>query len=246
MSDNSIMSEAHAQFYKEVLAKMVSSEIPFLVGGGYALNYYCGKVRETVDLDVFCKASDYPRFLSYLQKIGLETEILDSRWLAKVFKGDLFIDFIFNRASNLSPVDDAWFDSIHNGTLFDVDVMFVRPEDLIMNKMYICDRSRFDGADINHLILKCGETLDWKYLMNRSDRHWLLLYSQIINFLFVYPSDANLIPENILNEFINRLSTQMSLPTPKDKVCLGPLISHAEYDIDVREWGYKTVTIFSI
>ena len=61
-------SPAAEAFYCEVLQLMAKSEIPFLVSGTYALASYTGIDRPTKDVDVFTKAGDALRLLSYLQR----------------------------------------------------------------------------------------------------------------------------------------------------------------------------------
>ncbi len=51
------------------------------------------------------------------------------------------------------------------------------------------NRERFDGADVNHLMLKQGKSMDWKKILYRLDQHWHLLLAEIILFQFVYPAD---------------------------------------------------------
>ena len=60
-------SPAAEAFYSEVLQLMAKSEIPFLVSGTYALASYTGIDRPTKDVDVFAKAGDALKLLSFLQ-----------------------------------------------------------------------------------------------------------------------------------------------------------------------------------
>src|SRR3546814_15529673 len=64
-------------FYAESLRLLKKSHIPFLVAGTFAVSAYTGINRPTKDLDLFCKAGDYPRILTYFQKLGYVTEIED-------------------------------------------------------------------------------------------------------------------------------------------------------------------------
>ena len=43
--------------------------------------------RATKDLNVFCKAGDFPRILLHFKEHGFETEVEDERWIAKVRRG---------------------------------------------------------------------------------------------------------------------------------------------------------------
>src|SRR4051794_1331824 len=85
-------SPAAEAFYSEVLRLMAKSEIPFLVSGTYALASYTGIDRPTKDVDVFAKAGDALKMLSYFKEHEFDVEMVDERWLARVTRGKLFVD----------------------------------------------------------------------------------------------------------------------------------------------------------
>lgn len=124
-----------------------------------------------------------------------------------------------------------------------VPVSCLKSEDLLFLNLYIQDRIRYDGADVNHLILKQGLRMDWSLILERLEQHWILLLSQLLNFYFVYPSEREKIPAWVVDELLNRLKEIRALPVPKDAVCLGPLLSQTQYETDIKEWGYKIVTM---
>jgi hypothetical protein len=79
------------------------------------------------------------------------------------------------------------------------------------------------------------------------DRHWHLLLSQLISFQFVYPSEfRDIIPKWLFDDLLSRAAEQYELPAPLEKVCRGPVIDQSQYEIDVREWGYKTYTLKTV
>lgn len=230
-------------FYIEALNQLRESGIPFLLGGAFALRNYTGIYRDTKDLDIFCKPGDYTRLLKALASYGYKTEIHDARWIAKAFKGEYFIDIIFNTVNNLCPVDDSWFNHCSEGEVFGIPVKYIAPEELFWCKIYVQNRERFDGADLNHIILKNGENMDWKRLLERLEQHWHLLLSQFLNFQFVYPSERDSVPKWLFLELLDRAKDQYELPVPIERVCRGPLIEQTHYTVDVIDWNYKTMTI---
>ena len=234
--------EISHKFYKDALEILNESRIPYLLAGAFALRHYTGVYRNTKDLDVFCKASDYTDIVKVFAEKGYKTEIVDSRWLAKAWQGDFFVDIIFSNTSNLNVIDDGWIENSEEGEVFGVKVPIIGAEDLIWSKMYVQNRERYDGADINHMILRCGNDMDWKKIMNRLKQHWQLLLSQLLNFQFVYPSDRDIIPKWVMDELLQRAQEQYDLPLPQEKVCLGPLIDHQQYNTDIMQWGYKCIT----
>lgn len=234
-------------FYQEAIVLLQESGYDFMLGGGFATFHYTGMFRDTKDLDIFCKASDYPGFLKHFSKKGYETQLTDVRWLAKIFKGEYFIDLIFNSVNNICTVDDAWFQHASHGEFAGVQVKFLAAEELIWCKSYVQNRERFDGADINHVLLKYGKKLDWRRLLTRLDAHWHLLLAQLIMFQFVYPADFHeIIPRWIFDELMKRAHEQYELPPMVERVCRGPIIDNTQYSIDVKEWDYKSYTIKTV
>ncbi len=238
--------EAHA-FYQEALIGLRESGAEFLLGGAFALFHHTGIYRDTKDLDIFCRSTDYPKILKHFAAKGYRTELTDVRWLAKAFRGDYYIDIIFDTVNNICTVDDSWFEHAAHGEFAETPVMFLPAEELLWCKIYVQNRERFDGADVNHLILKAGKNMDWKRVLKRVDIHWHLLLAQILMFQFVYPADyREIIPKWLVDELLSRTQEQYEVPSPIEQVCRGPIIDQSGYEIDIREWGYKIQTMRSI
>lgn len=234
-------------FYKEALEMLNETGAKYMLGGGFALFHYTGMYRDTKDLDIFCKSSDAHKILKYFGDKGYRTENSDARWLAKVFKDEYFIDIIFDTPNTICTVDDSWFDYASKGEFVDTPVLFLPAEELIWCKIYVQNRERFDGADVNHILLKHGKSLDWKRLLNRLDKHWHLLLSQLLMFQFVYPGDyADIIPKWLFDELLNRAKEQYDIPSSLAHVCRGPIIDQVQYEVDIKEWDYKVCTMKSV
>ncbi|HRO43433.1 MAG TPA: nucleotidyltransferase [Flavipsychrobacter sp.] len=238
--------EAHA-FYREALNLLHESGVEFMLGGAFAMFHYTGLYRDTKDLDVFLKPSDYPKVMKFFAERGYETVMYDVRWLAKIYKGEYFIDLIFDTVNNICRVDDSWLQHAPEGEFCGVNVKFLPAEELIWCKSYVMNRERFDGADINHVILKYGKNLDWKRLLQRLDPHWHLLLAHIILFQFVYPTDFHdIIPKWLFDELVSRANDQYELPSQVERVCRGPIIDNTQYSVDVKQWDYKSSTIKTV
>lgn len=229
-------------FYQNSLRMLTQSKIPFLVGGTYSIKKYTGITRPTKDLDLFCKAGDYPRIIELFKADGFKVTAHDSRWIAKVYKNNHYVDLIYGTPSGMWQVDDSWFKNAPTTTIFGVKVKVIPPEEMILARIYVQARERYDGADINHIILKQGTKIDWRRILNMMESHWELLYSQIMNFRFVYPSERGIIPKWLMSELNQRVKHQLDLPIPKDKTSRGPLLSHDQYQIDAK-WGFHTITL---
>ena len=48
------------QFYSSVLKDLLEARLPFMIGGGYALNLYTDGRRPTKDLDIFTTPAEFP------------------------------------------------------------------------------------------------------------------------------------------------------------------------------------------
>jgi hypothetical protein len=209
-------------FYTAAIRELAATDIPFLVAGTYAVSAYTGVTRRTKDLDIFCKAGDYARILAHFKQAGYAVEILDDRWIGKVFKGTHFFDVIFASANGTMPVSDQWLEHARQIDLLGSRVRIVGPTELIWSKCFIQDRGRHDGADVAHTILKAQDQIDWHRLLS-------------------YPSERDHVPAWLLDELLDRLAKQRELPTPRMKICRGRLLSPTDYEIDVKEWGFAGV-----
>ncbi len=247
---NTIVKEERKEayeFYTQALTHLNESGVRFMLGGAFSMFKYTGIYRDTKDLDVFCKPDEYTKILKHFADKGYRVELTDVRWLAKVFHGEYFIDIIFDTVNNICTVNDSWYDHATEGEFAGVNVRFIPPEELIWCKIYVQNRERFDGADVNHILLKQGKHLDWKRLMDLMNPHWHLLLAQILIFQFVYPSEYHdIIPKWLFDELMMRANEQYDLPPAVEKVCRGPVIDQTQYSIDIKEWNYKVSTIKTV
>jgi hypothetical protein len=212
--------------------------VPFLVGGAYAFARYTGIVRHTKDCDLFLREADLPRALAALAAAGYRSEVIYSHWLAKAFHGHYFIDLIFNAGNGRGRVDDGWFSSALDEVVFGELVELCAPEELLWSKAFIMERNRFDGADVNHLVLACGDKLDWPRLLARFADHWRVLYAHLVLFGFAYPAERGKVPPWVMRELADRLGREVDQPPPIDRVCQGVLLAAAQYLPDVERWGF--------
>jgi hypothetical protein len=229
------------KFYQESITLLKKSKIPFLIGGTFAVVAYTDIERETKDVDFFCKASDYPKILNYFTDLGYKTQIKDERWIAKVYKGTSFFDVIFSSTNGVTSVNDDWISKSQKAKIYGMDVNILSPTELVWSKAFIANRTRHDGGDIAHVILKKGKDIDWDRLLAYFDQYWEVLLIHILNFRFIYPSERELIPRKIIDELLNRIQEQIKLPTHHTKICRGRLFSLTDYRIDVEKWGFADI-----
>lgn len=227
------------KFYLSVLNMLVKNKIPFMIGGGYSVKQHSYIDRPMKDLDIFCKPGDIPKTLGLLKEAGFKVSVPDERWLAKVIKNKQNVDLIFSSPNYINPVDDSWFKNSKEVKLFGIKVRMVGPEEIIWTKSFVQDRTWYEGADINHVILNQGKNINWKRGLSRMDNYWEVLLGILIDYRFVYPSERGLVPKWLMEELISRLQNQLKNPIPKDKICRGPLLSRSQYTVDIERQGFE-------
>jgi hypothetical protein len=230
-------------FYRRTLELLSEAQVPFLVGGGYAFTWYTGIARPPKDFDLFLRRPDCERALAILAAAGYHTELRFAHRLAKAQSADDVVDLIFSSGNGIAQVDDEWFAHARRGVVLGVPVQLCPPEETIWSKAFVMERERYDGADIAHLFLACGETLDWPRLLRRFDAHWRVLLSHLVLFGFSYPDRRRVVPPWVIATFVERLVSEhgptANPSTFEDALCRGTLISREQYLVDVERWGYR-------
>lgn len=225
-------------FYAELIDLFLIKDAPFMVGGTYAFACYTGIHRPTKDVDFFCTADDYPKLLQICSNAGYSTELLDKHWIAKVHKSSSTADIIFAERNGLYKVDSSWLQRAGSGEVLERKVKLMPVEDMLRSKAYIQSRNRFDGADVVHLILRHGKTMDWHYLYATMEQDWELLLSYLLLFNFVYPSDRQNIPSWLFETLVKKAQEEYTITPPSDRITRGLLLS-SQYNVAVEKWGYK-------
>ncbi|QRO02581.1 nucleotidyltransferase [Archangium violaceum] len=217
---------------------LLDAGVPFLVGGAYAYATYTGIYRDTKDLDLFPRKRDAERALVALEKDGWRTERADEVWIYKAYRGEYFVDFIFSSGNGVATVDDEWFVHARSASVFGYRCLIAPAEEMIWSKAFVNERERYDGADINHLILKMGTGMDWERLLRRFDRYWEVLLSHLMMFRFAYPCERDLIPTWLMTELMSRTLDTLKEGNWDERLCRGNLISRVNYAVDIHHWGY--------
>ncbi len=226
-------------FYRQVIGILNRNFVPYLLGGGFAFEFYTHIGRSIKDMDIFVSRKSVEGAFKVLAEAGFRTELTFPHWLGKVFHDDITIDAIFSSGNGLCEVDDVWFEHATPGQVFGFPIKFCPVEEMIWSKAFIMERERYDGGDIAHLILKCGHRLDWNHLVNRFGAHWRVLLSHIVLFGYIYPSERLLVPPNILRSLLSRFDQEVQTPSTAKQPCQGPLLSRSQFRVDVEKLGYK-------
>ncbi|HMH50656.1 MAG TPA: hypothetical protein VK548_10515 [Candidatus Acidoferrum sp.] len=239
MNSSTVRGMPDCALYGQALARLVESEIPFLIGGAFALERYTGIARNTKDLDIFLRPGDLDAVLTELAGLGCRTEVPFPHWLAKACTADGVIDFIYSSGNGVARVDDEWFEHAVDTEILGFPVKLCPVEETIWSKALIMERERYDGADVAHLIRALGPQLDWSRLLRRFGEHWRVLLSHLVLFGFIYPGERWRIPADVMRELMARLSTEVHASDPDERLCCGTLLSRAQYLHDVSAWAYR-------
>lgn len=225
-------SREAGEAYERALLALKEEGVEFLVGGALAFNAYTGIWRDTKDLDLFCRPADSHKVLKALARAGFATEVVYESWLGKAYRGDVFVDLIWRNANALFPVEESWFERAGTIEMFGSRHRIIPLEELLVSKMMVCGRYRFDGADIMHIFHACGETIDWKRLEELCGEHSELMLAHMHMFRWGYPGSRERVPDDVVERF-TRLSREATST-------FGPfrarLLDIQSFQVDVDGW----------
>ncbi|HEY8551085.1 MAG TPA: nucleotidyltransferase [Vicinamibacterales bacterium] len=221
------------------LRRLNRLQLPYLVGGTFAMTRYTGIQRGTKDVDLFVHRRNLDALLQALTDMGLETSIPYPHWLAKAKSEALTFDIIFGSGNGFAPVDDEWFQYARDAELYGVAVKLMPPEELIWSKAFIMERERYDGGDIAHLLRAQGPTLDWPRLERRFGDAIPVLLAHLLLFRFIYSDAADYLPPDVYPR-VNALAEQAlhRLSRSRERVCRGTVLSREQFLADIHELGY--------
>jgi hypothetical protein len=231
-------SQHASDFYKRVIQVFQEVGIDFLVGGAFAFVHYTGIGRDTKDLDLFIRRTDWDNVTRALGEEGIATELTFPHWLGKAFGGrqrEFFVDVIFSGGNGVAEVDDEWFSNARRDESLGFPVQLMPIEEMIWSKAFLMERERFDGADVLHLIRARQKEIDWPRLLSRFGEHWRVLLSHLVLFPYVYPNEPA--PQTVIDQLLDRAKHE---PKADEgiRICRGPLLSRAQYLVDVERWNY--------
>lgn len=234
------------EFYRQAVDLLNDAEVPFLVGGAYALAAYTGVTRHTKDFDVFLRPSDCCLALDAFAAAGFRAELTFPHWLGKVYSPDGdYVDLIFSSGNGVAEVDDEWFSHAVAGEALGKSVLLCPAEEMIWSKAFVMERERFDGADIAHLLRARAPDMDWERLKRRFGPNWRLLLTYLILFGYIYPGERALTPRTLMDELLAKLKREGIAADPAaDGICQGTMISREQYLIDIENWGYQDARLW--
>ena len=231
------LSPETESFYRSALVALTDAQVPFLLGGAFALEHYTAITRNTHDIDAFVREQDAAPALEALAKAGYRTDLKFPHWLGKAYSGKDEIDVIYCSGNGVARVDDAWFEHSEEGIALGVPVRVIPVEEMIWSKGFVQERERYDGADVIHLLRARAERLDWGRLVARFGPYWRVLFAHLVLFGFVYPDQRSCLPRGVMRELMRRLDRELTAPSTDVHLCQGTLLSREQYLIDIERHG---------
>ena len=231
--------EEEREIYKRALRILNEAGVPYVVAGAYAIYEHTGIYRKTTDLDLFVEPSQVVPAMRALKAGGFKTKLAQSHWLAKAIDEPFFVDIIFGMGNGLALIDPDWYRHSTPAILAATPVRVAPAEELIWHRLFINERHRQDMADIAHLILCVGDTLDWQRLVDKTGPHWPLLLAQLQMFYYVYPGYRSRVPDWVLANLLERARAETGHEVTSETATRGTLISRFSFAIDVNEWGFR-------
>jgi hypothetical protein len=228
--------EEQATLFREVLLLLEEKHVPYAVSGAFALRQHTGICRFTKDLDLFMTGPTSREVLKYLGQQGYECEVRDPVWLAKVHKGDFFVDLITGMSNAVIVVDDSWIERASPAVVNGVKTRVLAPEELVASKIFVAKRERFDGADIAHVIYGTYPSFDWNRELQIVGEHWEMLLWALMLFRYAYPAQTHYVPAAVWQELLQRFQRQLQKPDPLAQF-RGSLVDELMFAIDLNEWG---------
>jgi putative nucleotidyltransferase-like protein len=195
------MDFEQVELTRAVLTAVNKLDVPYVLGGAMAVNYYGVPWRNTKDLDIFLPPEDRHTVIDALTALGLVDYYAvwpyDREWIYRSHKGNKIIDVIWQSANRVGVVGADWRDWATPGEMAGVPTWFASPEDLIWLKAFIVQRERCDWPDILNLIAASEGHLQWQRLVKQFGPHGLLLRAVIDLFDWTCPQQAHYVPASI-------------------------------------------------
>ena len=223
--------------YGEALDALGRGNLSYMLGGALALNTYTGIWRDTKDLDVFVPERRVARVLGALQRAGFETEITEPHWLAKAQKEEIFVDVIHANDSGAVTVDESWFVNADEIEFLARRVRVIPAEEMLLSKIFVASRDRWDMSDVLHLIFARRGELDWERILAGVGEHWELLLAYLHLYRYVYPSHAHYVPRRVLDLLLRRYESEVEASPQGPLRFRGTLLDDVSFRADIEAWG---------
>lgn len=226
--------------FRETLMALNRCRVPYVVSGAFALQVHTGIWRNTKDLDLFLAPEDTPAAMRCLAHNGFRCVVTDPVWLHKAHRHGFFVDLITGMSNGVFRVDRSWIENARPTMVLDVRARVLAAEELLVSKLFVVRRERFDGADIAHIVYGSQGNLDWNRVFALVNEHWEILLFALVLYRYVYPAHSHYVPLWVWQRLLVRFSNELTHPDSSAPF-RGSLVDPMMFAIDVSEWGMENI-----
>jgi len=153
------VDEGLATTLKRVAATLKAADIPFALGGSFAV-YAHGGHSSDHDVDFLIREQDRLEALTELAKVGFRTEEPPEDWLVKVYDDGRMVDLIYRPVE--SPVTD---ETLRDTTVISVEAIsmpVISASRLMVHKLLSYSQHYCDFATGLPVARSLREQIDWE------------------------------------------------------------------------------------
>jgi hypothetical protein len=150
---------------KKAAAALRDAEVPYLLGGGFAIWAHGGGESDH-DIDFLVKPADADRGLDALVDAGLRPERPPEEWLYKAYDGEILVDLIFAPAG--LPVDEQLLDRANELEVQAQLMPVMRPDDVLVTKLMAMTEHSLSYESCLEIARALREQIDWDYVRART------------------------------------------------------------------------------
>jgi hypothetical protein len=226
--------------FRDTLMILNRSRVPYAVSGAFALQVHTGIWRPTKDIDLFLAPEDMPTANRCLQDNGFLCKTKDPVWLHKAHRNGFFVDLITGMSNAVITVEHSWIKNARPAMVLGVRARVLAAEELLVSKLFVVRRERFDGADIAHVVYASRGGLDWDRIFVLVKEHWEMLLFALILYRYAYPAYSRYVPPWVWQRLLAYFSGELAKRDPSAPF-RGSLVDDKMFAIDVREWGMEDI-----
>jgi hypothetical protein len=193
------ISKTEWAVYRSAIKALRAAEIPFLLGGGFALATFTGRWRDTKDIDFYILPEHRKAVTRALASVGLRDYFprvrYDRKWIYRSVKKDMIVDIIWSMANRRAQVDQEWFTYSSAVSIRGENLAVVPVEEFLWCKLYIVQRDHCDWTDIFNLLYAIGTQIDWNRLIARLGPDVPLLQAVLSVYSWLCPAQARKLPQ---------------------------------------------------
>jgi hypothetical protein len=144
---------------KKVAAALKAADIPFALGGSFAV-YAHGGHSSDHDVDFLLREQDKDQALADLAKVGFRTEQPPEDWLVKVYDEDRMVDLIYRPVE--SPVTDETLRDTEQISVEAIYMPVLSATQLMVHKLLSYSQHYCDFATGFPVARSLREQIDWE------------------------------------------------------------------------------------